>query len=165
MPSETADQGSGAEKAARRLAMDYLDFWSAPNALALESAPEFYAPRVEFHGREISARALFEEKRRFVRRWPVRSYSPRPETTTLRCEGTGSLCSFRTVFDFVAINPERLRRSEGVSTLELMISVVGERPVIVSETSRVVRRGPTRRIRGFENAEAGAPEAEWSRRR
>jgi hypothetical protein len=65
--------------AAQQLAVDYLDVWSAPNALALEAMPRFYAKQVEFHGRRMSAEALFAEKRRFVRRWPVRSYTARNE--------------------------------------------------------------------------------------
>jgi hypothetical protein len=66
--SRTSDLVGAAEK----LTDAYLSYWSARNAVTLDAMPDFYAPRVLFHGRQISARALFEEKRRFVRRWPVR---------------------------------------------------------------------------------------------
>ena len=46
----------------------------------------------------------------------------------------------RTAFDFVASNPERGRRSQGTGNLELGVSFVGKRPLIVGETSRVTRR-------------------------
>src|SRR5215203_5814262 len=54
--------------AAQQLAMEYLAFWSAPNAVTITATPEFYAPLVIFHGRGMTARELFEEKLRFVRR-------------------------------------------------------------------------------------------------
>jgi hypothetical protein len=142
------------EKAARQLAVDYLDFWSAPNPLALDTMSAFYGPTVEFHGREIGARALMEKKRRFVRRWPVRAYMPHFDTLWTACDRSEELCTVRTAFDFTAINPERRRRSQGSGSLELQISFAGDRPVIVSEASRVVRgdacaersRSPTPRI-------------------
>ena len=142
-PRSTA-RGEGApeaERAARRLAIDYLDFWSGPNAVTLDATPDFYGSRVEFHGRVLSARALFEEKRRFVQRWPVRSYTPRLGTMAVQCETAAQICTVRTAFDFAAENPDRGRRSSGTANLELGISVAGPRPVIVAETSRVVRNG------------------------
>ena len=130
-----------AATAAEALAGAYLDYWSAPNAVTLDATPDFYAPRVEFHGRLLSARALFEEKKRFVRRWPERHYTPRPDTLRTACDpGTGT-CVVKTVFDFIAANPARHRRSEGTGTLELVVSVAGQQPVIIAETSRILRRG------------------------
>ena len=123
------------------MAVDYLEFWSARNALALDAIPDFYAARVEFHGREMSARALFDEKRRFAQRWPVRAYTPREDSLSVSCAGRGDFCTVRTTFDFSASNPERGRRSQGTGNLFLGITFAGGRPVIVSETSRVLRSG------------------------
>ncbi len=108
--------------------MDYLDFWSAPNALALEAMPRFYAQHVDFHGRRMSAEALFAEKRRFVRRWPVRSYTARIETLRATCAPGAQTCSVKVLFDFAALSPERGRRSQGAADLELQLSFAGERP-------------------------------------
>jgi hypothetical protein len=131
------------EQVARQLAVDYLDFWSAPNSLTLEVMPDFYGSTVEFHGRAMSASALMEEKRRFVRRWPVRSYSARIDTLRASCSLSGPICTVRGVFDFTAISPERGRRSQGTADLELQISFAGDRPIIIAETSRVSARGRT----------------------
>ncbi len=128
------------EGTARQVALDYLDFWSAPNAVTVETTPGFYAPRVEFHGREMSARALVELKRRFVRRWPVRAYTPQLDTMRVDCR-EDEVCRVRTAFTFMAISPDRGRRSQGMGNLELEISFARGRPVIVAETSRVVQRG------------------------
>ncbi|HKG86079.1 MAG TPA: hypothetical protein VKB16_23495 [Beijerinckiaceae bacterium] len=133
-----------AATAAETLAGAYLDYWSAPNAVTLDATPDFYAPRVEFHGRLLSARALFEEKKRFVRRWPERQYTPRPDTLRTACDPGTGICVVKTVFDFIAANPARRRRSEGTGTLELVVSVAGQQPVIIAETSRILRRGEGR---------------------
>ena len=138
--------------AARQLMMDYLDFWSAPNALALEAMPRFYAQHVDFHGRRMSSEALFAEKRRFVRRWPLRSYTARIETLRATCAPAEQTCSVKVLFDFAALSPERSRRSQGTANLELQLSFAGERPTILAETSRVVSRGRTR-ARPFDDIE------------
>lgn len=128
-------------RAAQQLAVDYLGFWSASNAETLDAMPDFYASRVEFHGRSMSARALFEEKRRFVRRWPDRTYSPRTETMRVSCAPAGEVCTVRTLFDFAATNGRTGRRAAGTGQLELVVALAGPQPVIVSEASRVMRRG------------------------
>jgi hypothetical protein len=151
-PPATRD-GPVPEQAARQLAVDYLDFWSAPNALTLEVMPDFYGSKVVFHGREMSADALMQEKRRFVRRWPVRSYTARIDTLRASCEPSGEICTVRGLFDFTAISPERGRRSQGAADLELRVSLAGEHPTIVSETSRVVARGRTRAAAAFDELE------------
>lgn len=126
---------------AQRLTGDYLDSVSAPNRTMLAEAPRFYGERVRFHGRVLSLAALIAEKRRFVRRWPERRYAPQDGTMRTACNAASATCIVRTVLGFSAENPARGARSEGLSELSLTVSFAGERPVIVSESSRVLRRG------------------------
>src|SRR5215210_4608748 len=58
------------EEAARDLAFDYLNLWSAPNQVTLESASSFYGPTVTFHGRTRTLASVVAEKGRFAERWP-----------------------------------------------------------------------------------------------
>lgn len=127
--------------AARRLAVDYLDSISAPNGETLLQAPRFYGERVLFHGRSMSTAALIAEKRRFVRRWPQRHYSPQEGGIRTTCNAASATCLVRTTLGFRAESPARNARSQGVSELVLTVSFAGGRPVIVSESSRVLRRG------------------------
>jgi len=144
-PPDRRDNGISARLvAAQELALDYLEFWSAPNRVALATTPDFYAQRVVFHGRTMTDRALLEEKRRFVRRWPERWYRHRPETMQVACDARGSSCTVRSLFDFVATSPDRGRRSAGVAALELVMDFQEGRPVIVSENSAVRSRGRSR---------------------
>ena len=153
-PAPAVPARKEAATAAEALAGAYLDYWSAPNAVTLDATPDFYAPRVEFHGRLLSARALFEEKKRFVRRWPERQYTPRPDTLRTACDPGTGICVVKTVFDFIAANPARRRRSEGTGTLELVVSVAGQQPVINAETSRILRRGEGRDAAGDDDTDA-----------
>ena len=129
--------------AAQGLARDYLDSVSAPGPAMLASTPRFYAERVRFHGRSMTLAALTAEKRRFVQRWPERRYEPRAGTMQTACSASLALCRVETAFDFRAENPAKGLRAQGVSTVTFEVSFAGGRPVIVSETSRVLRRdGP-----------------------
>jgi len=135
------DRNSKRAQAVQALAADYLDFWSAPNRLTLAAASSFYGPTVTFHGRERTLASVLAEKRRFTERWPQRTYRYRPETTMVACESDGALCTIWAIFDFSASEPAQGRRSIGIGEHELVVSLSSGRPVIVSETSRVLHRG------------------------
>jgi hypothetical protein len=117
-----------------------LDAWSSPNRVSLASTSAFYGPSVVFHGRERSYDSVFAEKQRFAERWPERTYRYRPEFTQVACEADGASCTVWSLFDFSAVDRQG-RRARGLGEHELVVSFAGDRPVIVSETSRVLRRG------------------------
>ncbi len=129
---------------AGEFAARYLDLWSAPNRVALASASSFYSPTVTFHGRLRSRGSVLAEKRQFVQRWPDRTYRYRPGTTQVTCEGSGTRCTVRSIFDYTAANAALGRRSRGSGDHELVVSFAGGRPVIAAENSRVIRREPAR---------------------
>jgi hypothetical protein len=80
------------------------------------------------------------EKRRFVRRWPDRTYRLRPDTLKVVCEPSGRSCTVRSLFSFEADSPARSRRSEGTGTVEFVVDLSGDRPIILSEASMVQDR-------------------------
>ena len=139
-----SDRNTLQAQAAKALAVDYLDLWSAPNRLTLAAALSFYGPTVTFHGRERTIGSVLAEKRRFAERWPQRTYQYRPDTTMVACESDGARCTVWAVFDFSAVSPSRGQRSLGIGEHELVVSLSSGRPVIVSETSRVLHHGPVR---------------------
>ncbi|CAA2138069.1 hypothetical protein MBLL_00962 (plasmid) [Methylobacterium bullatum] len=125
---------------AQRLNEEYLDAISQPGDGMVAAAPRFYAESVRFHGRTLSLAAVMAEKRRFVRRWPDRRYVLQDGSPRTACSVGTSSCIVRSTFDFWAANPRNGARSQGVAELTLEISFAGPRPVIVSESSRVLRR-------------------------
>jgi hypothetical protein len=128
------------EEAARRLVASYFQAWSSSNATALEAMPAFYGPRVIFHGRSMSLRALMNEKRRFVRRWPDRTYRLRPDPVIVACEPSGRSCTVQSLFSFETSSPARSKRSEGTGMVEFVVDLSGDRPIIASEASMVQDR-------------------------
>ncbi|CAO4171139.1 hypothetical protein [Methylorubrum populi] len=126
--------------AAQRLSLDYLASVSAPNGAMLAAAPRFYDKRVVFYGRPLSVGGLMAEKQRFAQRWPERRYEAQG-APQVACDGPSATCVVRTIHDFTAISPARGARSRGVAELILTVSFASGRPVIVSETSRVLSRG------------------------
>lgn len=134
---------------AQRMSEAYLDSVSSPGEGMVAAAPRFYGERVRFHGRTMSLAALMAEKRRFVRRWPERRYEPQGEPR-VGCDAGSATCLVRVVHAFSAASPGRGTRSQGVAELMLTVSFAGGRPVIVSESSRVLRRGAL-------TAQAGGP--------
>jgi hypothetical protein len=136
-----SDRNTLRAQAAQALAVDYLDLWSAPNRLTLAAASSFYGSTVTFHGRERTIGSVLAEKRRFAERWPERTYQYRPETTIVACERDGTRCTVWAVFDFSAASSGRGQRSLGIGEHELVVSLSSGKPVIVSETSRVLQHG------------------------
>ncbi|AWN35301.1 hypothetical protein [Methylobacterium radiodurans] len=125
--------------AAQGLVADYFDAVSAPNPTIVASAPRFYGEQVRFHGRTVTLRAVMAEKRDFARRWPERRYEPRGMRTF--CNGALATCVVRAEVVFRAASPGRGAVSQGVAEVVMEVSLAGPRPVIVSETSRVLHRG------------------------
>ena len=124
--------------AAQALAADYFDAISAPGARMVSDAPRFYAGHVRFHGREMTLTALMAEKRSFAQRWPDRSYEPRAMRTA--CNGALGTCIVRAQVAFRAASPNRGALSQGLAEVVLEVSLAGPRPIIVAESSRVLRR-------------------------
>ena len=152
-PGERRPRRSDHAGAAEEFTVAYLAYWSAPNAVALDATPDFYASQILFHGRQMSARALFEEKRRFVRRWPVREYRPRLETMRTNCDPAPPICTVRTMFDFTASSPQTGKRSQGSALLQLGVSFTSGEPTIVFESSQVTSRAPSAKSEAFEDAD------------
>jgi len=139
-PSEEpgGDKRSTRATAARDFAIDYLESWSASNEVALEATAAFYAPRILFHGREMTMKRLFNEKRRFAKRWPERDYRPRRDAIGATCNPAGEVCTVHAVFDFTASNSRRRRVSQGTGALQLIVNFIGDKPVIVAEHSTLL---------------------------
>jgi hypothetical protein len=133
-----AEKRNARVSAAENFAIDYLESWSASNDVALEATAAFYAPRILFHGREVSMQRLFNEKRRFARRWPERDYRPRRDAMGTVCNPAGEVCTVHAVFDFTASHPKRRRISQGTGALQLIIHFIGDKPVIVAEHSTLL---------------------------
>ena len=122
-----------------QIAHTYLQRWSSGDARALADVPALYGPRVSFYGQFINQKSLFDQKRRFGRRWPIRRYEHRPGTMRVTCDATTRACLVRSIIDYQAASPARNALARGTSTFELGISFSGPKPVVLFERGRVIR--------------------------
>ncbi|HEY8381746.1 MAG TPA: hypothetical protein VIL09_06315 [Microvirga sp.] len=125
------------EEQSRELATRFLASWSSANAMAEVSS--FYGPKVNYFGRSLDLDAVAEEKRRFVDRWPARSYRHRPGTLAVDCETGGRSCTVRSIVDYEAQGTAKGSRARGAARLELVVDLTGEKPVVRSERSTPLR--------------------------
>lgn len=122
------------------LTTSYLQLWSTSNRAALADVGQIYGREIRFYGRNVSRRELWNEKRRFTSRWPVRSYAHRPGTMRTDCDVAGRSCRVRAIIDWNAADPNRGARSRGSSLFELGIDFSGPQPLVRSESGQVVAR-------------------------
>jgi hypothetical protein len=128
----------------RRLAVNYLEHWSRVDEMSVEEVISFYAPSVRFYGKNFRPEDVLEEKRRFIERWPIRDYAALPENMSVGCRADAGECRIETMFSYEAANPRTGRKSQGLGSLKLVVDFASGRPLITSESSRVLDRGQTK---------------------
>lgn len=122
------------------LARSYLHLWSRDGRGAVFDVPGRYGRRVAFYGRFVNYAELAAEKRRFLRRWPIRQYAMRPGTVRTECHLTMRVCQLRSVIDWTVKSPSRGKIARGSSRFALGIDFAGRRPVVLGENGQVVAR-------------------------
>ena len=142
--AESSTAGRSLETMRQRseeIATTYLQRWSSGNGRALADVQSLYGPRVSFHGDFIDQRRLFDQKRRFGQRWPLRRYEHRPGTMRTSCDAVRQACLVRSIIDWQAASPARHAFSSGSSSFEMGIGFSGPRPAVLFERSRVLSYG------------------------
>jgi hypothetical protein len=90
--------------------------FSSWNSGYMQGISSMYADNVFYYGKETSKADVVLDKKRFMDRWPVRSYTVRPGTTSIRCNGRDTQldeCVASGTVDWVAAN--QTRRATGVA--------------------------------------------------
>lgn len=126
------------------IAERYLAVWSSSGELSVEGVPYVYGPRVRFYGQNLDRRGLAAEKRRALRRWPVRSYVHRPGSMRVICNEGTRRCAVQSIIDYRVSNPGTGKRASGSATFDLGISFEGPRPVVLYETGQPLRGAAAR---------------------
>ena len=135
-----ADRLSRMTELSRDLTASYLRIWSSNDRAALADVEQVYGPLIVFYGQTLEQRHLAAEKRRFLRRWPVRSYALRPGTMQINCSLGAQGCTVQAVIDWEVRSPARREASRGTSSFKLGIDFSGPQPAVSSEGGRVMRR-------------------------
>jgi hypothetical protein len=111
--------------------------WSEPNAETLRALDELYVDKVFYHGKLTPRQAVLLEKRRFVERWPQRSYKIRPHSVTATCNATSEVCRVQGIMDRELANPATNTKSRDVTSFDFSVARSGEALKIAAETTSV----------------------------
>ena len=98
-----------------------------------------YGAEIRYYGKTISNAQVIEEKRRYLTRWPERTYRLKPETTRIECDEARASCQMTGELDYQARNPGEARVSR-VGVLRHPRRVRAEGARIVEENGRTIAR-------------------------
>lgn len=140
--AQSVDRGTvtAMRRASSDLTVSYLQTWATPQAASPAYVARVYAPRIRFYGSLLDRNGLVNEKRRFVRRWPVRQYAMRPGTVRVTCDQRSRMCRVASILDWRAESPARRAASQGSSSFEQRFDFSADRPAVVHESGRVLPR-------------------------
>src|SRR5215208_6299859 len=140
LPSVAFARGS-MEATAAKLSRAYLGVWSSNSSAAMRQVSFIYGSRVRFYGRLLRRSDLRAEKRRFIQRWPIRRYALRPGTVRVTCAPLKARCTLHGVIDWRTESPRRAVRAHGSSWFVQGFDFSTGRPLIVSESGSVLKKG------------------------
>lgn len=136
-PTSPSPALASPEMKAAAFVAKYHDAWSTDNETALAYMRSHYGDEVDFYGRTISKTALMAEKVKFAKRWPIRTYSVRPESLIISCRPT--TCHIEGIVDWSVSSPPRNKTSQGAASFSLDWDCASE--IIISENGKVVKAG------------------------
>jgi len=167
------------EDLSKNFVTKYFDTWSSNEQTSLNFVNNAYSNTVDFYGARVTNTEVIRQKVAFVKRWPVRTYKERSNTTVIQCNQVNKICSISGLVDWSAQSSERNAKSWGFSSYELVldladvaIRVIKEdgktdpqniRTGLVHTQTRPVEGGTTQRpaTRGIESLDGAWYSAEW----
>ena len=128
------------EQAASDFIRNVVADWSSPNDRAMRAMEAIYESSVTYFGRVTPRQAVLDDKRRFIQRWPQRSYSIQPQTLVTRCDGWFSRCIISGMMDWTATNSTK--RSTGVASFQYVVRRGQDGSMLIAEETSKVVTGP-----------------------
>lgn len=105
---------------------------------AIETVRKTYAATVRYYGSTTSLDEVMADKRAYFRRWPERSYSIRPGSTTTSC--ATSHCEVRGIYDWTVRSRARNRQASGTASFEFHVDLSSGDMLIIRESSEILSR-------------------------
>ncbi len=132
-PSFVAPTAQNSDSAAM---LDLLKgYFAAGSANNLDALMAQYADTVQYYGKNASKALIYQEKARYIQRWPDRSYVVTPNSFTYVCQSDGS-CVTRAIVEWTARNSGAGRAAAGQAEVEIGF----ENGLVTLENSRVIAR-------------------------
>jgi len=141
VPPQATEADLTLEQASRRFLDGYFGFWSASNLAAMAFVEGAYADLVDFYGKPTQRHVIVDAKRKYVERWPQRSYLVRPGSLLIACDAGSAMCLITGVVDWDCRSIERGAHSAGVSdfTVRVAFAAFGAGKVVLEVGSVIAR--------------------------
>jgi hypothetical protein len=130
------------EDKATRFLTGYFNGLSQETNLAMKLISSTYASSVVYYSHPTDKAIIEREKLSFFLRWPEHKYVLAPSSLKAMC--IVDRCEMTGIVFWQMHSSERNARSEGASSIDFGLSLAGESPTIVSESSKVISRGTRR---------------------
>ena len=98
------------------------------------------ATEVIYYGKRTSRQQVIEEKRKYLTRWPQRTFQLKSETIHVECDDKQPVCRIVGELDYRTANPADSRMSSGAASFELRVQFSRTEARIIEESGRVLAR-------------------------
>lgn len=109
-----------------------------PNDKAMKNLADLYADEVLYFGKNVDRPTILKDKENYLNRWPQRIYRLNSDRLYVSC--IGKSCTVNGLIDWEVGSRERNARANGTASFSYTIDLSARSPLIVAETSTVVRR-------------------------
>jgi hypothetical protein len=125
---------------ARAFLDDYMRKSASGQEEYLAYIQKIFDTDVSYYGKSVTNQFIVDEQRKYVTRWPARSYGLKPETIRIDCDIAQSVCSVSGDLDYRHTNPANFQVTSGVWHYEFRVVFSRQGPKIVAENGHTVSR-------------------------
>lgn len=134
-PCQTTDRTF--EEASGAFVQTYMKLWSSPTPEAMAYMDRVFPGEIVYFDQTLSHSAVMQQKRRFLERWPLRSFVVRNDGISVSCNQQ-HLCTAWGLVDWHCRSPERHADVTGTSVFAFQIQ---DGQTVLDEDGFVVARG------------------------
>jgi hypothetical protein len=104
---------------------DYVRIWSSDRDVNIATVNKYYAPVVTYYGRQMGRNQVLDDKLRYIRRYPVRSYKIVEGTVAVACNTQRTMCTTSGVMQIQLVDRDGRTLSRMAKLLLTMSSAAG----------------------------------------
>ncbi|MGO4449064.1 hypothetical protein AB4Y96_09065 [Phyllobacterium sp. TAF24] len=108
---------------------------SAP--AALQAVKEIYDDNIDYYGRKTSKSELLDDKRKYMERWPHRTYIVDDNSLVSRCAET--ICIVAGFYQYTLNSPVRQKETKGLAAFVYGMEIRNQKQSIFIENGTIVR--------------------------
>lgn len=113
---------------------------SSDETTALSWLQVHYAPAVAYYNKDLNESEVLNDKKSYIRRWPIRKFTINPYDIYTNCDQNGYICRVTGTVDFECHAPSRAASSSGTSSFAISIDFRERLPAIIEEWGQIQSR-------------------------